>query len=305
MTSNRSLYTRLLGVALLGALATSGCGEDTDSKSSANTIVDVAKGAGSFTTLVGALEKTGLDKTLRGAGPFTVFAPTDAAFALLPPSVLASLDNETLSTILTYHVYAGKAMASTVVTLPSANTVQGEPVSILVSGGSVFLNGMAKVTTTDIAADNGVIHVIDAVLLPPSIPFPGTIVDALKASPTFSTLVSAVVTAELATTLAGDNSGQGFTVFAPMNGAFDKLGIELSTVDKATLTNVLLYHVAGSKVPASQVVKLSSAPTLEGASVSIAVAGGKVKLDGEATVVRTDLNTTNGIIHIIDTVLMP
>ena len=305
MNMNRSRHTRLLGFAMVGLLAASGCSDDPEQSSSANTIVDVARKAGSFTTLVGALEKTGLDKTLQGAGPFTVFAPTDAAFALLPPSVLASLDNPTLSTILTYHVYAGKALAATVVTLPSATTVQGEPVSILVSGGSVYLNGMAKVTTTDIAADNGVIHVIDAVLLPPSIPFPGTLVDALKASPTFSTLVSAVVSAELATTLAGDNSGKGFTVFAPTNGAFVKLGLDLSTLDKAALSNVLLYHVAGSEVPASTVVGLTSAPTLQGASVSIAVSGGQVLLDGEAKVVRTDLNTTNGIIHVIDTVLTP
>jgi uncharacterized surface protein with fasciclin (FAS1) repeats len=133
-------------------------------------IVDTAVAAGNFTTLATALTAAGLIDTLKGDGPFTVFAPTDEAFAKLPPGTLDSLlaDQAALTAVLTYHVVPGKVMAADVVKLDSATTVQGEPIAIKVEGGKVILNDSANVTTTDIEASNGVIHVIDAVILPPS-----------------------------------------------------------------------------------------------------------------------------------------
>ncbi len=134
-------------------------------------IVDTAVAAGSFNTLAAALTAAGLVDTLKGAGPFTVFAPTDAAFAKLPAGTVDGLlaDIPKLTAVLTYHVVSGKVMAADVVALngKSANTVQGSPVKITTSGG-VKLNGTSNVTQTDIVCSNGVIHVIDAVILPPA-----------------------------------------------------------------------------------------------------------------------------------------
>jgi uncharacterized surface protein with fasciclin (FAS1) repeats len=129
-------------------------------------IVEVAVGAGSFETLVAAVQAAGLVETLSGKGPFTVFAPNDAAFAKLPKGTVESLlkDIPRLTSILTYHVVAGRVMAADVVKLTSARTVQGQSVTIDTNNG-VTING-AKVLATDIAADNGVIHVIDSVILP-------------------------------------------------------------------------------------------------------------------------------------------
>lgn len=133
-------------------------------------IVAVAVEAGSFTTLATALEAAGLVETLQGEGPFTVFAPTDDAFAALPEGTLDGLlaDTDALSDVLLYHVVSGKVLAADVVGLESATTVQGSDITITVDGDTVLLNGTVQVVTTDIEASNGVIHVIDAVLLPPA-----------------------------------------------------------------------------------------------------------------------------------------
>jgi transforming growth factor-beta-induced protein len=135
-------------------------------------IVDTAVAAGSFKTLVAAVKAAGLVETLKSAGPFTVFAPTDEAFAKLPAGTLEMLlkpeNKAKLAGILTYHVVAGKVMAADVVKVKSAKSVQGGDIKVKVAGGTVMLNGTSKVVKTDIATDNGVIHVIDTVIMPPS-----------------------------------------------------------------------------------------------------------------------------------------
>ena len=133
-------------------------------------IVDTAVAAGSFNTLAKALTAADLIDTLKGKGPFTVFAPTDEAFAALPAGTLEGLlaDPEALKKVLLYHVVSGKVTADQVVGLSSADSVEGSPIAIAVKDGSVFLNDKAKVVTTDVMASNGVIHVIDSVLLPPA-----------------------------------------------------------------------------------------------------------------------------------------
>jgi uncharacterized surface protein with fasciclin (FAS1) repeats len=133
-------------------------------------IVATADAAGSFTTLITAVKAAGLVETLQGAGPFTVFAPTDAAFAALPAGTLDSLlaDPEALKKVLLYHVVSGKVTADQVVGLTSATSVEGSPITIAVKDGKVYLNDSAQVVTTDVMASNGVIHVIDQVILPPS-----------------------------------------------------------------------------------------------------------------------------------------
>ena len=134
-------------------------------------LVDTAVQNGSFTTLAAALQAAGLVDTLKGPGPFTVFAPTDAAFAKLPAGTLDALlaNPAQLRAVLTYHVVPGRVLAADVVGRSSAPSVQGEPIRIAVSGGTVRLNGTATVAQADVVATNGVIHVIDTVLLPPSL----------------------------------------------------------------------------------------------------------------------------------------
>lgn len=134
-------------------------------------IVDTAVAAGQFKTLASLLGKAGLVETLKGDGPFTVFAPTDAAFAKLPKDLVAKVtsDKALLTKVLTYHVVSGKVLAKDAVKLHKANSVQGEAIKLAVKGGKLKLNGGSTVTATDILASNGVIHVIDNVILPPSI----------------------------------------------------------------------------------------------------------------------------------------
>ncbi len=154
----------LVGLSLVAAPATAMAQA---AAAPSNTIVDVAIGAGKFKTLVAAIQAAGLVETLKGAGPFTVFAPTDEAFAKLPAGTVEALlkDKAKLASILTYHVVSGAVGSDQVVKLKSAKTVNGKSVSIMVMDGKVMV-GNAHVTATDIKASNGVIHVIDAVLLP-------------------------------------------------------------------------------------------------------------------------------------------
>jgi len=173
MTASRySLRLRSLlplAALLTGALAFQGANASEAKAKAPADIVDTAVAAGSFNTLAAALKAAGLVETLKGPGPFTVFAPTDAAFAKLPAGTLGSLlkpeNKATLAGILTYHVVAGKVMAADVVKLTSAKTVNGQSVKIAVDGGKVKVDG-ANVVKTDIVTSNGVIHVIDTVLLP-------------------------------------------------------------------------------------------------------------------------------------------
>ncbi|MEJ2289808.1 MAG: fasciclin domain-containing protein [Deinococcales bacterium] len=161
----RKLRTLIAGVALAALLA---IGSAT-AQDAPQTIVDVAASNPDFSTLVTAVTEAGLVDTLNSEGPFTVFAPTNEAFAALPEGQLDALlaNKEQLAAVLTYHVGAGKVMAADVVNLTSATSVQGEPITITVSADGVKVND-ANVTATDIEASNGVIHVIDKVILPPS-----------------------------------------------------------------------------------------------------------------------------------------
>ena len=202
-TNSNSIMTIALTLVLLGALATADARAEEKAELSVsfsnvktatnapaankvlpaatNTIVDIAVADGRFTTLVTALQEAGLVETLQGDGPFTVFAPTDAAFAALPQGTVEALlgDKPALTDVLLYHVVAGRVLAGDVVGLQRARTVQGTEVKIGLQGSSVFLNGASQVVITDIVASNGVIHVIDSVLLPSQAADPvGTLVPA-------------------------------------------------------------------------------------------------------------------------------
>jgi len=275
------------------------------------TIVDIAVADGRFTTLVAAVQAAGLVETLAGEGPFTVFAPTDEAFAKLPAGTIEELlkpeNKQQLTDILLYHVVPGKVMAADVVNLSEAETALGEKVSIKVEDGKVFIND-AQVILTDIEASNGVIHVIDTVILPPSMTAeaPKDIVDIAVADGRFTTLVAAVQAAGLVDTLKGEGP---FTVFAPTDEAFAKLPagtIEelLKPENKQQLTDILLYHVIPGKVMAADVSDGLIADTALGTSVFFKLDMGKAYIN-EAEIILTDIEASNGVIHVIDTVILP
>jgi len=277
-------------------------------------IVDTAAADGRFQTLVAGVQAAELTETLKGEGPFTVFAPTDDAFAKLPAGTLDELlkpeNKQALTDILLYHVVSGNVMASDVVNLDSTSTVLGKDVAIKVENGKVFIND-AEVIITDIETSNGTIHVIDSVILPPAdeeaMMEEKTIVDIAVADDRFSTLVAAVTAADLVDTLNGEGL---FTVFAPTDDAFaalpdGTLDSLLLPENKQQLTDILLYHVASGKVMASDVVGLSSAPTVLGQDITIKVEDGKVFLNDTVQVIITDIEASNGVIHVIDAVLLP
>ncbi|MFZ4750890.1 MAG: fasciclin domain-containing protein [Phycisphaerales bacterium] len=271
-----------------------------------STIVETAVAAGSFKTLVAAVQAAGLVETLNGAGPFTVFAPTDEAFAKLPAGTLEMLlkpeNKAKLAAILTYHVVPGAVKAADVVKLKNAGTVNGQRVDIKVDGAKVTVDG-AAVTATDIACSNGVIHVIDNVILPVD----GTIVDVAAKNGSFNTLVAAVKAAGLVETLSGKGP---FTVLAPTDAAFAKLPagtleMLLKPENKKQLVDILSYHVVpGVAAYSDAVVKMTEVPTVLGSPIAVKVVGGKVMLNG-ATVVTADVEATNGVIHVVDTVILP
>jgi uncharacterized surface protein with fasciclin (FAS1) repeats len=237
--------------------------QSADAAETPRDIVDTAVASDDFKTLVAAVQAAGLVDTLKGEGPFTVFAPTDAAFDTLPAGTLDELlkpeNKDQLTAILTYHVVPGKVMAAQVVGMDAAETVQGAEVAITESGGSVKVND-ANVTATDIDCVNGVIHVIDAVILPPGPEQEAKdIVETAVASDDFTTLVAAVQAAGLVDTLKGDGP---FTVFAPTDAAFDALPAGtldelLKPENKDKLTGILTYHVVPGKVLAAQVVGIN------------------------------------------------
>lgn len=281
------------------------------------TIVDIAVADGRFTTLVAAVQAAGLAETLSSEGPFTVFAPTDDAFAALPAGTLDELlkpeNKQQLTDILLYHVIPGKVMAADVTGLNGQmadTSLEGQQIGIKVDMGNVYLNENTKVIITDIEASNGVIHVIDAVLLPPTDEAAMEkldIVDTAVADGRFTTLVAAVQAAGLAETLKGEGP---YTVFAPTDDAFAAL--PAGTLDslllpenKQQLTDILLYHVVSGNVMASDVVGLTSAPTVLGKDITVKVQDGKVFLNDNVQVIITDIETANGVIHVLDAVLLP
>ncbi len=266
-------------------------------------IVDTAIDAGDFDTLVTALTAAELVEALRGDGPFTVFAPTDDAFAALPDGVLETLlDNpDILTKVLLYHVVEGAVMAADAIALDgeSVATLEGQMIDITADDG-VFIND-AEVVAADIECTNGVIHAIDSVLLPE-----WDIVETAILNEDFDTLTTALGVAGLVDALKGDGP---FTVFAPTDDAFAALpdGVLADLLaDPDALGNILLYHVVPGSVSAADVIGLDgqSVATLSGAEVLVSIEDGAVFVDG-AQVIVTDIECTNGMIHVIDAVMVP
>jgi transforming growth factor-beta-induced protein len=305
----RTRMTLALALVVVAAVATAaiGASASTASRSAGEkNIVETAVAAGQFKTLASLLTKTGLADTLATGGPFTVFAPTDEAFAQVPKATLDALAENPaqLKSVLLYHVVPGRVTAADVVKLSSAKTLEGRSLAIKVLDGSVFVD-QAKVTTPDVMASNGVIHVVDSVLIPKAAPAPPkNIVKTAIAAGQFKTLASLLTKAGLAGTLQAKGP---FTVFAPTDAAFAKVPkatLAALAKNKVKLRAVLLYHVVKGKVTAAQAMELRSARTLNGKSLPIRVRDGKVRVGG-ATVTKADVLASNGVIHVINKVLIP
>lgn len=268
-------------------------------------IVDTAVEAGKFKTLAAALGAAGLVDAVKGPGPFTVFAPSDEAFAKLPKGTVETLlkpeNKEKLKAILTYHVVPGKVMAKDVLGVKGAKSLNGQRIDVKVDGGKVMVDG-AQVVATDIACTNGVIHVIDSVILPSEDNIPTVATKAGK----FNTLLTAAKAAGLVEALSGDKA---LTVFAPTDDAFAKLPKDtvatlLKPENKDKLKAILLFHVVEGRVYSEDALAAKSAATLQGSKVEITVKDGAAYVNG-AKILATDVDASNGVIHIIDSVILP
>ena len=263
-----------------------------------------AQNTGVHDSLVAALAHAGLVEALQGQGPFTVFAPTDDAFAAAGIDLTTfdtEEENATLVDILTYHVYPGSVEAAQVTDGMTATMLNGDDATFTVTEGVVMV-GDATVTTADVMASNGIIHVIDKVLMPPA-----DLVDiptVAQGTGIHDSLVAAVIQAELLSTLQGDGP---FTVFAPTDDAFTAAGVNLTALNneegKAALTDILLYHVVSGAVPSSAVTDGMVAAAVNGDDLTFTVGEGVMVND--ANVILADVAASNGIIHVIDKVLMP
>jgi uncharacterized surface protein with fasciclin (FAS1) repeats len=277
-------------------------------------IVDTAINAGVFTTLVAAVQAAELEGALRGEGPFTVFAPTDVAFDKLPEGLVAKLllpqNKEKLQQLLLYHVVSGKVLSTDLRWTQLVPTLEGQSLWIRKFFGAVLVNN-ARVTTANVLATNGVIHVINEVLIPkgfelePDEPT-ADIVDTAIGAGVFNTLVAAAQAAELVDALRGDGP---LTVFAPTDEAFGKLPSELVSAlllpeNKTKLQELLLYHVVSGRVLSKDLRFYQRVATLQGSQIAIVKWFGNVWVNF-SRVTTADVLATNGVIHVINRVLIP
>lgn len=283
---------------LAAALVLAGCDNDDDDGGMGTmpdpTITELAGNASNLSTLAGALGQAGLDDDLNGDGPFTVFAPSNTAFQQIDVNDLTS-DSDLLEEVLTYHVVQGEITASDISDGQTVETLEGETLRFSVSNGGVQVNG-ANVTTADLQASNGVVHVIDGVLLETV-----TTTDRAVLAPGLSTLADAVGAAGLADDLSGDGP---FTVFAPVNAAFDEIDASELTADSDLLNKILTYHVVGgSAIEAGDISDGQTVETLQGGDLTFSVDGGTVRVNG-IEVTTANIQTSNGVVHLIDSVLL-
>ena len=268
------------------------------------TIWDVIQNSPDHTTLEAVVGLAGLDGALDSPGAFTVFAPTDAAFALVPQPIIDALIADPtglLTFILTYHVVPSVALSTDLADGQVITTLSGQDVTVSIVNGSVFINH-AQVTVADIVTDNGVVHVIDAVIAPGIIA--NNVWEIIQGSPVHTILETGVLAAGLDGTLQNDYF---YTVFAPTDAAFGALPagtIESLIANPTALTNVLLYHAVGSEVPSNSLVDGQNITMLQGDNTTITLGMGGAMINN-ANIVAADLNAWNGIIHVIDAVLLP
>ena len=271
----------------------------------AQTVVDVIVGSENHTTLETAVIAAGLVETLSSEGPFTVFAPTDAAFALLPEGTVATLladPSGLLTTVLTNHVYAGSALSTDLFDGMTITTLAGTELTVTITNGMVYI-GDALVSAANIETDNGVVHVIDAVLVPTI--ETTTVVDVIVGSENHTLLEAAVIAAGLVETLSSEGP---FTVFAPTDAAFALLPegtvATLLADPSGLLTTVLTNHVYAGSALSTDLFDGMTITTLAGTELTVTITNGMVYI-GDALVSAANIETDNGVVHVIDAVLVP
>ncbi|MFO7540369.1 MAG: fasciclin domain-containing protein [Chloroflexota bacterium] len=311
-----TLFVALFAMAALWASPTQASNHQVEAN-----IMDIVAADARFNTLEAAVKAAGLADTLASANnSFTVFAPTDAAFAALPAGLVAELLQDPggdLTQILLYHVVPGSLNSGAVLGSSSLATAQGGTLNVNLRDGNPYVND-SMITITDIPAKNGIIHVIDAVLVPEiSLPSP----DAAPADPAslpsiaeiaasdgrFDTLVAAADAAGLVPILAGPGN---FTVFAPTDDAFAALGQDtinaLLADPSGELTNILLYHVVGDQLRAEQIATDKYIPTLDGRALRVGYdSNRRLVLNENTYFLIANIQASNGVIHVIDRVLIP
>ena len=303
------MQRRHLLLATSAAVLLTACGGDSDPN-----LIEALEIDADLSLLLEAVRAAGLEGTLRGSGPFTLFAPTNAAFVALLTELGTTKDavfgdTALLTAVLTTHVLGAEVRAADVPVGRPVTTLQGGIVKPVTAGAGLGLvdgrNRTANVVAADIGCSNGVIHKIDRVLLPAD----KTVVETAIATPGFSILVQAVVAAGLVDALSAAGP---FTVFAPTDEAFaallDELGVTADDLlaDTGLLTSVLTYHVLPARVLAAEVPVGADITTLQGGTFS--VDAGLVITDGRgrtANIVATDVLASNGVIHVIDRVILP
>ncbi len=295
-----SFGRRSAAVLLLGATVAA-CSDDDLNAPNDRTIADIAGNTPSLSTLVAALGAADLGAALEATGPFTVFAPINDAFENLPDGIVTSLletgNRTTLQQLLRYHVVPGAFTASQLTDGQQLVTLTGQSLTVRVQNGTVTVDGV-PVVTADVEASNGVVHLIDGVLTEAL-----NIVELAALTSDLSTLVGAVGSAGLATALTGEN----LTVFAPTNAAFAALGSAVPT-DPAVLAQVLQLHVVGTRAPSSSLSNGQTVASLLGPTLTVGIVGSNITITGPQNVVNvviTDIAASNGIIHVIDAVLLP
>jgi uncharacterized surface protein with fasciclin (FAS1) repeats len=269
-----------------------------------NTVVDIIVNSPDHGTLETAVLAANLAETLSGDGPFTVFAPTDAAFAALPAGTIDTLladPSGQLTDILLNHVLGSDVRSSNLSDGQTERTLFGRTITVIIQNDSVYINN-ALVTVADIVGDNGVVHIIDAVLLPSP---PNTVVDVIVNSPDHETLEAAVIAADLGGTLSGEGP---FTVFAPTDAAFAALPegtLDMLLADpNGQLTDILLYHVIGKELRSKDLSDGQSEKTLLEQDITISIRNDSVFIN-DALISMVDIVTDNGVVHVIDLVLVP
>lgn len=321
LTNNimRNFFKPLLfsGVAMLCIIS---CDDNDDNMMTEKTTYELVSSDSNLSSLKAAIDKAGLSATLNQSGTFTLFAPTNAAFAtFLQANGYASLNDvptDALKTLLMNHVLNSEVKAAAistgyVSTLAMGSASSTRPISMFINtNGGVKINGVSNVVATDIDANNGVIHKVDAVIGLP------TIVTHATANPQFTSLVSALTRSDMPN-FVGILSGTAnspFTVFAPTNTAFSSLLTEigaanLAAIPKTTLENTLKYHVVtGANVGSNNLTNNMMVPTFQGGSFKITTTGGAKITDNNnrvSNIIVTDVQCSNGIIHAIDKVLLP
>jgi uncharacterized surface protein with fasciclin (FAS1) repeats len=293
----------ILAIASL-FLVTASCSDDEPNTPPAPSVTDLVVNDPNFSILEAAVVKAGLANTLATANPITVFAPNNAAFNAsgITEAVINSLPVSRVDSILKYHVLGAFVTSTSVPVSDAVTTLLGTRLFASRNTNGVFVNGI-RVSAADIEASNGVVHVIDRVLIPPT----QSIAAIASADTTFSILVQAVARVGLVPTLSGPGK---YTVFAPTNAAFRAAGItDVNAMPLATLETVVRYHVLGTNVFASDLTNGATPTTLQGGNLLVNLSPARVKIgtssQPSSNIAVADITATNGVIHVIDRVLLP